>query len=104
MNTSPLFVCSPLSRISVLDNGSLRISNVTKGDAGLYTCAARNQFGVASSDGNLLVKGTWPGTRPSYRVTAGHHPGGGGAEPGPETRRSMWAELHLVSCFVTEMF
>lgn len=26
-------------------------------DAGLYTCVARNQFGVASSAGSLLVKG-----------------------------------------------
>ncbi|MBN3311092.1 CNTN4 protein, partial [Amia calva] len=43
-------------RISVLDNGSLRILNVTKPDSGSYTCVARNQFGVASSTGNLLVK------------------------------------------------
>ncbi|XP_054625630.1 contactin-4-like isoform X2 [Dunckerocampus dactyliophorus] len=43
-------------RVTVLDNGSLRISNVSKSDDGLYTCVARNQFGVASSGGSLLVK------------------------------------------------
>lgn len=45
-------------RISVLDSGSLRISNATKSDAGLYTCVARNQFGEASSSRTLTVKGT----------------------------------------------
>ncbi|XP_073707737.1 contactin-4 [Garra rufa] len=44
------------SRIAVLDSGSLRISNATKTDAGTYTCVARNQFGEASSSGNLVVK------------------------------------------------
>ncbi|XP_043097973.1 contactin-4 isoform X2 [Puntigrus tetrazona] len=44
------------SRIAVLDSGSLRISNVTKSDAGTYTCVASNQFGEASSSGNMFVK------------------------------------------------
>ncbi|XP_053355561.1 contactin-4-like [Clarias gariepinus] len=44
------------SRMTVLDNGSLRISSAMKSDAGLYTCVARNQFGIASSSGTLMVK------------------------------------------------
>ncbi|XP_061641967.1 contactin-4-like isoform X1 [Phyllopteryx taeniolatus] len=43
-------------RVSMLDNGNLRIWNVTKSDAGPYTCMARNQFGVASSTGSVTVK------------------------------------------------
>uniref|UniRef100_W5UDN2 Contactin-4 n=1 Tax=Ictalurus punctatus TaxID=7998 RepID=W5UDN2_ICTPU len=44
------------SRMTVLESGSLRLSNAMKSDAGLYTCVARNQFGVASSSGMLMVK------------------------------------------------
>ncbi|MBN3287279.1 CNTN3 protein, partial [Polyodon spathula] len=42
-------------RITVLEDGTLSIANVTKSDGGSYTCVARNQFGVASTSGTLLV-------------------------------------------------
>lgn len=54
-------------RISILGNGNLRIWNATKSDAGLYTCVARNQFGVASSTGSITVKGI------SYSLCTFHH-------------------------------
>ncbi|XP_069062463.1 contactin-4-like isoform X2 [Pleurodeles waltl] len=43
-------------RITVLEDGSLRIANITKSDAGAYTCMASNHFGTATSTGNLVVK------------------------------------------------
>uniref|UniRef100_A0A452H092 Contactin 6 n=1 Tax=Gopherus agassizii TaxID=38772 RepID=A0A452H092_9SAUR len=43
-------------RIFMLDDGSLKIYNITKTDAGVYTCIAMNQFGVARNSGNLIVK------------------------------------------------
>ncbi|CAJ1051823.1 contactin-3 [Xyrichtys novacula] len=42
-------------RITLLPNGTLKISNVTKLDAASYTCFARNQFGTASTTGRLLI-------------------------------------------------
>ncbi|XP_016313464.1 contactin-3-like [Sinocyclocheilus anshuiensis] len=42
-------------RITLLPDGTLRITNVTKMDGGNYACLARNQFGAASTTGKLLV-------------------------------------------------
>lgn len=41
----------------LLEDGSLKIYNVTRSDAGLYTCIATNQFGVAKNTGSLIIKG-----------------------------------------------
>ncbi|XP_060239862.1 contactin-4 isoform X4 [Meriones unguiculatus] len=43
-------------RITISEDGNLRIINVTKSDAGSYTCIATNHFGTASSTGNVIVK------------------------------------------------
>ncbi|XP_035380323.1 contactin-4 isoform X1 [Electrophorus electricus] len=43
-------------RRTILDDGTLRITNVSEQDAGRYTCVARNPFGTASSTGSLVVK------------------------------------------------
>lgn len=39
------------------EDGTLRITNISKVDEGRYTCVARNHFGTSSSSGTLLVKG-----------------------------------------------
>uniref|UniRef100_A0A8C5D4L9 Contactin-3-like n=1 Tax=Gouania willdenowi TaxID=441366 RepID=A0A8C5D4L9_GOUWI len=36
-------------------NGTLKLANVSKSDAGSYTCFARNRFGMSSTTGRLLV-------------------------------------------------
>uniref|UniRef100_A0A2K6K4X3 Contactin 6 n=1 Tax=Rhinopithecus bieti TaxID=61621 RepID=A0A2K6K4X3_RHIBE len=43
-------------RIFLLEDGSLKIYNVTRSDAGSYTCIATNQFGTAKNTGSLIVK------------------------------------------------
>lgn len=41
----------------LLENGtSLKIYNVTRSDAGVYTCIATNQFGVAKNTGSLIIR------------------------------------------------
>uniref|UniRef100_A0A674N4J5 Contactin 3b n=1 Tax=Takifugu rubripes TaxID=31033 RepID=A0A674N4J5_TAKRU len=41
--------------MTLLPNGTLRIANATRQDAGSYTCVAKNQFGTASTTGKLLI-------------------------------------------------
>ncbi|KAM9592905.1 contactin-6 isoform 4-T4 [Trichechus inunguis] len=43
-------------RVLLIEDGSLKIYNVTRSDAGSYTCIATNQFGIAKSTGSLVVK------------------------------------------------
>ncbi|NP_001336287.1 contactin-6 isoform 5 precursor [Homo sapiens] len=43
-------------RIFLLEDGSLKIYNITRSDAGSYTCIATNQFGTAKNTGSLIVK------------------------------------------------
>lgn len=45
------------SRITLSPDGTLRLANVSKSDAGGYTCFARNRFGMSSTTGRLLVTG-----------------------------------------------
>lgn len=40
-----------------MEDGTLRVTNITKLDEGRYTCVARNHFGASSSSGLLVVKG-----------------------------------------------
>uniref|UniRef100_A0A3B3TWG9 Contactin-4-like n=1 Tax=Poecilia latipinna TaxID=48699 RepID=A0A3B3TWG9_9TELE len=40
----------------ILEDGTLRIANISKADEGSYTCVARNHFGASSSTGALVVK------------------------------------------------
>lgn len=48
-----------LLRQTVTEDGTLRISNISKSDGGRYTCVARNHFGTSSSTGTLVVKGIY---------------------------------------------
>ncbi|XP_011239711.1 contactin-6 isoform X3 [Mus musculus] len=48
--------CFALGKVLFLEDGSLKICNVTRADAGSYTCVATNQFGNGKSSGGLVVK------------------------------------------------
>ncbi|KAM6169813.1 contactin-6 isoform 4-T4 [Rhynchocyon petersi] len=55
-------------RVYLLEDGSLKIYNVTRSDAGPYTCIATNQFGIAKSTGSLIVKERTIITMPPYKM------------------------------------
>lgn len=48
-----------LLRQTIMEDGTLRITNISKADGGRYTCVARNHFGTSSSTGALVVKGIY---------------------------------------------
>ncbi|XP_016891933.1 contactin-4 isoform X2 [Cynoglossus semilaevis] len=43
-------------RQTIMEDGTLRITNISRSDGGMYTCVASNHFGTSSSTGTLLVK------------------------------------------------
>uniref|UniRef100_A0A2I3HGC5 Contactin 6 n=1 Tax=Nomascus leucogenys TaxID=61853 RepID=A0A2I3HGC5_NOMLE len=53
-----ILTMNPLGELEIflLEDGSLKIHNVTRSDAGSYTCIATNQFGTAKNTGSLIVK------------------------------------------------
>lgn len=61
------FCFVPLPRQTIMEDGTLRITNISKSDEGRYTCVARNHFGASSSSGTLLVKGIY------FFFTGFHH-------------------------------
>lgn len=66
--------CCRSCRMTLLPNGTLKIANATRQDAGSYTCVAKNQFGTASTTGKLLITGESgaPGHLKPFCPTSGH--------------------------------
>lgn len=48
---------SSIGRVTLLTNGNLVITQVTKSDEGVYTCTARNNLGEVKQSTRLQVKG-----------------------------------------------
>uniref|UniRef100_A0A8C8FK26 Contactin 4 n=1 Tax=Oncorhynchus tshawytscha TaxID=74940 RepID=A0A8C8FK26_ONCTS len=57
-------------RRTIMEDGTLRITNISKSDGGRYTCVARNPFGTSSSTGTLVVKEPTKITVPPLSVDA----------------------------------
>uniref|UniRef100_A0A4W5NSF9 Contactin 3a, tandem duplicate 1 n=1 Tax=Hucho hucho TaxID=62062 RepID=A0A4W5NSF9_9TELE len=58
------------TRWTIMEDGTLRISNISESDGGRYTCVARNPFGTSSSTGTLVVKEPTKITVPPLSVDA----------------------------------
>uniref|UniRef100_A0A674CSZ3 Contactin-4-like n=1 Tax=Salmo trutta TaxID=8032 RepID=A0A674CSZ3_SALTR len=58
------------TRRTIMEDGTLRISNISESDGGRYTCVARNPFGTSSSTGTLVVKEPTKITVPPLSVDA----------------------------------
>ncbi|XP_064812574.1 contactin-4-like [Oncorhynchus masou masou] len=57
-------------RRTIMEDGTLRITNISQSDGGRYTCVARNPFGTSSSTGTLVVKEPTKITVPPLSVDA----------------------------------
>ncbi|XP_071225588.1 contactin-4-like [Salvelinus alpinus] len=57
-------------RRTIMEDGTLRITNISKSDGGRYTCVARNPFGTSSSTATLVVKEPTKITVPPLSVDA----------------------------------
>ncbi|KAM4612748.1 LOW QUALITY PROTEIN: contactin-4 [Polymixia lowei] len=57
-------------RQTIMEDGTLRITNISQSDGGRYTCVARNPFGTSRSSGTLVVKEPTRITVPPLSVDA----------------------------------
>lgn len=52
-----MFICSAGGKFSIVGSGSLRITNVSQSDGGVYTCRGDNLEEISDAEATLSVKG-----------------------------------------------